>query len=46
MRQFFYAVARHSTMLRVLVIVAVIAAMAVAVGTPEIAVAGPDCNGP
>ena len=46
MRQFFYTVAQHGNMLKALLILAVIVAIAIAIGTPEIALAGPDCNGP
>ncbi len=46
MKQFFYTVARHEVMLRVLLVIAVMVAVAIAIGAPEIAVAGPDCNGP
>ena len=46
MRQFFYKVARHGAMLRALLVLAVVVATAIAVGTPEPAVAGPDCFAP
>ena len=46
MSQLFYAVARHSFMLRVLFALIVMVAIAIAIGAPEIAVAGPDARGP
>ena len=46
MRQFFYAVARHEVMLRALLVIAVMVAVAIAIGAPEPVAAGPDCFGP
>lgn len=46
MRQFFYAVVRHGFMLRALLVLTVMAAIAIAVAGPEIAVAGPDALNP
>jgi hypothetical protein len=39
-RQLFYGVARHSVVLRALLALSVIAAMAIALGGPEVALAG------
>ena len=46
MRQFSYAVTRHSVMIRTLFILAVMAAVAIAIASPEVAQAGPDGFGP
>ncbi len=46
MRQFFYAMARHGVMLKALLVLAVIVAIVIAVGTSETVVAMPDAWGP
>lgn len=46
MRRLFYAVAQRGFMLRALLVLGVVAAIAIAAAAPEIAVAAPDAFGP
>lgn len=46
MRQLFYEIARRGAMMRTIYILVVMVAIAVALGVPAIALAGPDGVGP
>jgi len=46
MRQLFYMAVQHQTLLRTILVLAVMTALALAAGTPEVALADPDCFDP